>query len=486
MGTFFFDMTTSFRDPAGHLLMSKGRVFRFVKGIAADDLRAFLSSTTARKFTDSCQLVRTDFLDAESIQELGLSEKRNQTEDSHSDTVVEHERIPFPSFPYEWPPEMLHAAGSLTLDLAQDLLAEGFGIKDATPYNVLFSGPNPVFIDLLSFERRDPTDPTWIAYGQFVRTFLLPLLVNKRYGLRLDDMLITHRDGLEPEEVYRFSSFWQKMQPESLTLVSIPNWLAARKGSDETKIYQKRSVNNPEKAKYILGRLLKVLRRKLDRTAPVTRKSRWSDYMSNNRYTEDYFPEKEAFVHSVMAEWRVQRVLDVGCNTGHFSKLVAKHGAAVVAIDYDPVVAGEVWRAARTENLDILPLVVDLTRPTPAIGWRNEECPSFLERARGSFDAVLMLAVIHHMLVSERIPLSQVLRVAAELTTNLLIVEFVAPGDPMFRLLTRGREHLHQDLTVEVFEATAGCFFQIMRATRLGESERWIYLLRKKEAAQRA
>jgi SAM-dependent methyltransferase len=204
--------------------------------------------------------------------------------------------------------------------------------------------------------------------------------------------------------------------------------------------------------------------------------------MAKNRYTEDYVPEKEAFVQMAIAEWKPRMVLDVGCNTGHFSMLAANNGANVIAIDYDPVVAGQVWRRAHAEKLNILPLVVDLTRPTPSIGWRNEECSSFLDRARGNFDMVFMLAVIHHMLVSERIPLSQILQLASELTTNLLIVEFVAPEDPMFRLLTRGRDHLHEDITVQNFETTSRRFFQIARSARLGQSDRWIYLLRKKGA----
>lgn len=477
-------MGTSFRDPAGHLTLLNGRVLRFVKKSAAADLRAFLSSEVARNFTDSRRLVRTQFLDDVDIKSLGFDSDSAQV--NHYDIVVEHERIAFPSFPYEWPPEMLHAAGSLTLDLAQDLLSEGFGLKDATPYNILFDGPNPVFIDLLSFERRDPSDPTWTAYAQFVRTFLLSLLVNKRFGLRLDEILITHRDGLEPEEVYRLTSFVQRLNPEFLDLVSFPTWLASKRTVTPSSIYQKRRAN-PEKARFILERILKSLRRKLDQVGPrPNRQSRWSDYMSKNRYTENYFPEKENFVRAAMDEWKPQRVLDVGCNTGHFSVLSAKCGARTIAIDYDPTVITALWQRARTEGLNILPLVVDLTRPSPGIGWRNEECPSFLERACGNFDAVLMLAVIHHMLVTERIPLTQIMKLAAELTTSLLIVEFVAPQDPMFRLLTRGREHLHEDLTKEVFELTAREYFKIVSSHRLGESDRWIYSMRKNGAARSA
>jgi SAM-dependent methyltransferase len=225
------------------------------------------------------------------------------------------------------------------------------------------------------------------------------------------------------------------------------------------------------------------MRRKLAATAPrAGRTSTWSDYMDKNDYSQDYFPLKQAFVSATMREERPERVLDVGCNTGHFSAIAARAGASVVAIDYDPVVVGEVWRQANAENLDILPLVVNLARPTPSIGWRNTECASFLDRARGQFDAVLMLGVIHHLLVSERIPLAEVISLAAELTTNALVIEFVAPKDPMFRRLTRGHDHLYTHLTKEVFEETCCRYFDLVRSERLDQTSRWLYLMKKKEA----
>jgi hypothetical protein len=138
------------------------------------------------------------------------------------------------------------------------------------------------------------------------------------------------------------------------------------------------------------------------------------------------------------------------------------------------------WTAAKSEGLDILPLVVNFGRPTPATGWRNEEFPSFLERARGRFDAVLMLAVLHHLLVTERIPLDAVLDTAAELTPDLLIIEFVGVEDPMFRKIARGREALHAGLTPEVFEAAAARHFRLERRMPIENSARILYAYRKK------
>ncbi|MBO0798290.1 MAG: class I SAM-dependent methyltransferase [Blastocatellia bacterium] len=473
-------MAVSFRDPDGRVEIMDDRVLRIVNKSGEASLNAFLASSVAKRLVASGQLVRTRQPDDESARKFYEYLRRENSWFAASEAIFEHERIAFPSYPYEWPPEMLHQAGRLTIDLAESTLNEGFGLKDATPYNVLFRGPKPVFVDLLSFERRNPCDPVWKPYAQFVRIFLLPLLANRYFGLPLKQMLLTNRDGLEPEEVYGICGISQKLRFPFLTLVSIPTWLRSRAG--ESTIYRERLLRNAGQARYVLERLFQRLRRQLIKLEPRSgRKSEWSDYLTFNKNNAPaYLNEKRVFVEEAIREYRPKNVLDVGCNTGYFSRLAARSGAHVVAIDQDAATVGQLWRNAAAEGLDILPLVVDLTRPSPGVGWRNGENPPFLVRAHGSFDAVLMLAVVHHMLVTERIPLAEILSLAADITTDLLIVEFVAPTDPMFHRLARGRDHLFQGLTNEAFENECRRCFDIVRSRQLAGASRWIYLLRKK------
>src|SRR5882724_5495674 len=163
---------------------------------------------------------------------------------------------------------MLHAAGSLTLELAEGLLDEGWGLKDGTPYNALFRGPEPIFIDLVSFERRADRDPTWLAYAQFIRTFLLPLLADKYFHLPLGVTLATHRDGLDPDEVYRWLGPLQKLTSPFLSLVSLPHWLGSRHDPNEATLYEKRLLSDAEKARFILRSLYRRLRRSLNKLEP--------------------------------------------------------------------------------------------------------------------------------------------------------------------------------------------------------------------------
>ena len=234
---------------------------------------------------------------------------------------------------------------------------------------------------------------------------------------------------------------------------------------------------------FILRSLFKRLRRLLDRVAPVSgRRSSWTGYMGGYDTLQQRNNFRQSSCSSIVlsASFVPRSILDVGCNTGIFQSFLrlnpvrASWQSTVI-----PVVAGDVWRVARKDRLDVLPLVVDLTRPTPAVGWRNRECLGFLERARDAFDAVLMLAVIHHMLVSERIPLVEIVDLTADLTRDLALVEYISPQDPMFKRLTRGRDELFTSLTTELFESTSRRRFEIVRSQKIEHTERHLYLLRK-------
>jgi SAM-dependent methyltransferase len=455
----------SFRDPGGTVIQHDGRILRVVYTHAAAGLNAFLKTSAAREAMDAGKLIRSVRISPSELPGI------------ETDYLMEHERVPFASYPYEWAPEMLHAAGELTIYLAQSALKEGFGIKDATPYNVLFRGSDPVFVDVLSFEPRDPKDATWIAYGQFARTFLLPLLASKHFGMPIDH---TYRDGFEPEMVYRWAGPLQRLRSPFLSLVSIPKWLGGREAN-----YHQAPASSPEKARFVMERILKSCARNLERVRSVQSDSAWSGYLDHKSlYSPEQFAQKERFVAEALQIARPHEVLDVGANEGHFSFLAASQGASVVAIDTDPAVVGRIWRRAGREQADVLPLVIDLTRPTPAMGWRNRECASFLDRASGRFDMVMMLAVLHHVLVTERIPIDEVLALVEELTREYVLIEFVTAEDAMFRKIVRGRDGLYSHVTKAWFEAAAAQRFELVRTTRIDGLHRWLYLFRRRRATK--
>ncbi|MGA3126820.1 MAG: class I SAM-dependent methyltransferase [Candidatus Korobacteraceae bacterium] len=470
----------SLHDPAGRVLLVGNRVLRVVRPQGNQNLNAFLGSRTIRQFIDSKSIPATHILSTSDLDEDLKSHSVLASMLAQAGTVmIEHERIPFPSFPSEWPPEMLSLAALLTLDLADRLLDEGLGLKDASPFNILFRGPKPVFVDVLSVEVREPRDPVWLAYSQFMTNFILPQLANSQFGMPLDAIFLTRKDGIRPQEVYSLCGLLQKMHPRFLSLVTLPTWLERRCHSlDDGKLYRKRNCSSSDEAEYLLRKLLKKLRRQVlaihRRTAP----SRWSDYATSNSYSPDQFAAKIQFVKGALATFSPTTVLDVGCNTGTFSALAASLGAGVVAVDSDPIVVSQVFATAHRENLNILPLILNIARPTPGFGWRNTEFSSFLERAKESFDMVLMLAIIHHLIVTDGIPLHEVVELTAWLTKGLAIVEYVSPEDKMFRSLVRGRADLYSDQSEESFETNFEQRFRIVRKLPLGTS-RILYLLQK-------
>jgi len=460
-------ITGTFRDPAGRLVQRDGRILRVVSE-SGDSCARFLFTPKAEEWATQGSLIRTWRVSEPDLFTAGTTQ------------ILEHERIPFASYPYEWPAEMLHAAGTLTLRLALESLESGYSLKDATPYNILFRGPKPVFVDALSFEPREPGDATWLPYAQFLRTFLLPLLAQRHFGMELGSTLLAHRDGLEPEVVYKWCSWLKRLTPPFLGTVSMPTWMGRKEV--EAKAYAPARID-PERATFVLQGLLHGLEKNLRKAAPKLAGSRWSGYLSTTAlYDSSQFLAKETFVRDALNETKPARVLDVGCNEGHFSGLAAQAGASVVGIDSDPEVVGRTWRKATDEKLNILPLVVDLTRPSPATGWRNEEAASFLDRARGHFELVLALAVLHHMLVTERVPLPAALDLLGETSSKYVLLEFVSPDDPMFQRIVRGRGELYRHLTLEHFENEVRERFEIVRSTRLDGLHRWLYLLRKKDS----
>lgn len=443
---------------------------------ASADVRALLASPRAAALVAEGALIGTRFLEGKDLE-------RWRKETGSSDAVLlEHEPVHFANYPFEWPAEMLHAAAALTLRLARGLLHDGIELKDATPYNILFRGTRPVFVDMLSFERHDSRSSSWRPFAQYVRAFLLPLLLNKRFGFDLSRVFLTARDGIEPEEAARMFGMLSRVQPLVLKHVVLPTLLGGRAERDRERLYVPRTDRNAEKAAFVFDALLKGLERDTERVRPDARRtSEWSEYIPPEREKSDpYIRIKSDVLQSALQRIRPARVLDIGANTGMFSLMAAAAGAEVIAIDRDAVAAGRLWKRAHEAKLGVLPLAVDIARPTPAVGWQNRETSSFLDRARNHrFDLVVMLGIVHHLCITERIPISGVMELAASLTTDHLIIEFVAFDDPMFRRLLRGREALHSDWNIEAFEAASARHFTIVEK-QVTAGTRHIYAMRKR------
>jgi 2-polyprenyl-3-methyl-5-hydroxy-6-metoxy-1,4-benzoquinol methylase len=425
--------TATFRDPAGSLSLEGDFAVRTIHPSARDQVMEFVTSQFCSRLQDRGDMVAITIKNTPA----GLQ--------------LLHPKVPVPTYPWEWTPSQWLAAAQLTLTLCAEALNEGWVLKDATPLNILFVGSRPVLVDVLSFEPWDPAPKDhpshlWLAYGQYIRTFLLPLLMNRMLSWPLE-MSLFKRDGYEPVELYKALSWSQRLSPAAFWPVTLPARLDKKTG--DTKAARRAPQHkSPELALHLLKRTLADLRKRTRRAMPEYSGSEWSNYTATlTHYTAQESQQKLEWVRNVLEDLKPARVLDIGANTGVFSALAAEHGAQVVALERDAAAAESLFRMTRNSRLSIQTIHADLARPTPAVGWENRETSTLLHRLEAQSEMVLMLAVIHHLILMEQIPIRAILELAYRLTWRYLVLEWVPVTDPMFQSLMRGRDELYGGLS---------------------------------------
>lgn len=454
----------TFRDPDGSLVLEDEHAVRTIRDSARLAVLRFIESPLYQRLQQRGDIVATTI------------------DDSPAGLVLFHPRIPVPTYPWEWTPSQWIAAADLTLNLCQEALREGWILKDATPLNILFMGQRPVLVDVLSFDEHDPATSIWLPYGQYIRTFLLPLLMNRLLHWPLA-LSLFRRDGYEPAELFAVLDWRQRFSRNAFWPITLPAWLE-RSGSSKSKPAARppealQRGGDPDLALHILESTLNKLRRQTHRAAPDLKRSDWSEYPAQlSHYTAEQSGNKRAWVREAIENLCPARTLDIGANTGEYSVLVAETGAEVIALERDVASADKIFRISQSRKLPIQTIHADLARPTPAVGWDNNESSALLTRLEGQFDLVLMLAVVHHLLLLEQIPLTAIAALCHRLTRRYLLLEWVPVSDPMFQELMRGREALYGSLHEDDFLAACNGLFTVLRRHTLGNG-RLLLLLEK-------
>jgi len=465
----------SFRDPDGFVVRDQGRILRAVAFAKAGQTRALLAAPGMIRLIAEWAVPRTVELPQPPTR--FLAPEPGAQSQPPSWLWLEHEELAFPVYPHEISALQLYDSGALTLRLAIEAAEQGWVLKDASAWNVLYSQGKPVFVDFLSFEREDPTG-TWVAYGQFVRHFLLPLLVYRHLGITPPEVFLTNRDGLTPDRVSGLLSGLRLLSPTALELVTLPKWLS-RSGSRRIAADATRRPKRfaPEVARSILLRTLHRLQRMLEGLKPDVGnlQSTWAAYEEDRgHYSEPDLVAKREFVREHLGD--SQTVLDLGCNAGEFSLLAAEAGRTVLATDSDHAALLRLHARVPVGKALITSMLLNIARPTPAIGWENREVGSFLERAAGQFDCVLVLGLLHHLLVSERASLPMLMDLLDRLNPKRLILEWVDPKDPRFRQLAGLNAALYRGLDAEQMENYLGAKFRLMAKSPLPSAARVMYL----------
>jgi SAM-dependent methyltransferase len=456
------EVELTFRDPAGELQLTDACALRRIRPAAEEETRAFLASPLRLALEQSGDLIPSR-----------IAEPGSQPRIAAGEFWLEHPRIDPISYPWEWTTAQWRAAAELTLRIAGQAIDAGWTLKDATPLNIVFDGPRPILVDVLSFERRDPHSSVWLAYGQFVRTFLLPLIAAKYLSWPLQATMFA-RDGYEPRQIYEALPRWRRISPDLLDVVTLATVFerpgpSPDRGSARAAAKKTSSATDPALATHLLQKRILRLGKQIRNATSQRSHSQWSQYeKSAGHYQPSDVDEKQQFVKSILSRCRPGRVLDIGANTGTYSLLAADAGAKVVSLDSDSAALEVLWRAAAKQKKTITALVADIARPTPAAGWRNREHFSLLDRLTGEFDLILMLAVIHHLILRHQLPLTHIASLCAALTRRSLLLEWVPPSDPMFQEWLRGRDHLYGYLTEDDLKHAFAPYFAVVDRAQLG------------------
>ena len=449
-------LSASFRDPSGFLFSRNGILYRQINRAYAEDYARLMDSGLYEK------LVKANLL----ISHVETDQAPAESEAAFK--VIQPERAPFISYPYEWSFSQLKDAALATLSIHKRALKLGMSLKDASAYNIQFVHGKAMLIDTLSFEVYKEGEP-WTAYKQFCQHFLAPLALMSYRDVRLSQLLRVYIDGVPLDLASELLPFKTRLNFGLLTHIHIH---AGSQKRYSDKVVEPRKGGMSQQAMIGLIESLEGTVRKLSWTPAGTE---WGAYYDATNYTDSAFEHKKQLVREWAIEKKPAVVWDLGGNTGVFSREAATSGAFTVSFDIDPAAVEQNYQVVKkNKEQNLLPLVLDLTNPSPAIGWDHAERDSFGQR--GPADMALALAVIHHLAISNNVPLPQLAQFFAA-RSKWLVIEFVPKSDSQVKRLLSSRKDIFPAYTREGFEAAFLERFILHKAELVRDSERVLYLL---------
>jgi len=463
----------SFRDPDSRVLVAGDAIYRALGPGGLEDWRALAPSRLLAREMEAGRIVATEEMPA---PPPGVATALG-TEPA---AVLRHDRVPFVSYPYEWPFGMLRDAALLQLDLLLGALAEDLILKDSSPYNVQWRGALPVFVDVGSFERLRPGEP-WVGYRQFCMLYLYPLLLQAYKGVAFHPWLRGSIEGIAPQDMARLVSLRDRLRRGVFAHVSLHARLERRYAARAGEV--KREMRRAGFRKELIEANVRKLRKTVAGLRWEPRSTVWTEYgVGGHSYSEGDLDRKTAFVRQAVATRRWGLAWDLGCNDARFSRIAAEGADAVVAIDSDHETVEHVYRLLRDEGEQrILPLVGNLGDPSPGLGWRGSERRPLADRGRP--DLVLALALIHHVTIAGNVPVREFVDWLRELGAAL-VIEFVRREDPMVQRLLAGKEEdANPDYDQRHFERCLEDGFEVERREELASGTRSLYFARPRSAA---
>ena len=456
---------SSFRDPSGFVFTLNKKVYRAIAPAGLPDFTLLHSSGLYDALVAKKMLLSHSEINDASLLPDNLSTYK----------VIQPEEIPFISYPYEWCFSQLKKAALLTLSIQMEAMKRGMTLKDATAFNIQFRGTQPVFIDTLSFEKYEEGKP-WVAYRQFCQHFLAPLALMAWKSLSLSSLSRLYLDGIPLDLA---NTLLPKRALLNSTVLSHIHFHSRFKAASTTPGTEKRKTS----VTLSKGKLTALLQHMEDGIRDLRIKkmqTAWVDYHEFDNYTEAAKKKKHEVIAGWMEKLKPSSTWDLGCNTGEYSLLASRHSANVLSMDYDVQCIEELYnKATAQKTFNILPLTVDLSNPTPAIGWAGAERKTIPQR--GHADLLLALALVHHLRIGNNTPWNMIAKLFSEWGDNA-IVEFVPREDSQIQRMLGQRKDIFNDLDDTGFKRAFGEYFDISDSSPLPDSLRVLCLLKRKKA----
>ena len=443
----------SFRDPLSEVYLRNNQIIRKINKKEKFFFENLFKDDFYKKMTNDNW-----------IQKSEINYNENQTE-------IIHEKINNFTEVTEMSSYQLFLSGMHTLNIAITSLKNGYMLKDASAWNVVFYNGNPLFLDIGSFQKWNE-EKTWIGYGQFIRHYLIPLILNKELKIPVSKLFLTDRDGVYPKNAKNKLGLKVFKSLKYLEFILAPSMI--KSASINIK---KENSSNSEINQRILLTILGRLRNKLLSLEPLA-SSFWTEYTEKR----DHYSKKDIEIKKDIIENFFKKnngkILDIGCNTGEFLFIASKYCIETHGIDIDEDCINFIQKNLNGKNISLAN--VNFSNPTPGIGWKNEETLGYIKKNLNYFDTVIFFGIIHHLITIDRIPMIDIIELLSKLTKKNLIFEFVTKKDKKFLELASVNIELYKDHTKENFEMIVKKFFSIKEVFALEyNSERTIYILEK-------
>jgi hypothetical protein len=448
----------SFRDPSGRLFRHGGAIYRTCSPAALTSYRDARASGLLDVLEGGGLFLPSELLSSASA---GLDPG------VVGELVVRQKELPLVSYVYEWSFSMVRDAALATLRSLQACLDKGFVLKDATAFNVLFEGTAPRLVDVHSVERRQE-GALWTGYAQFCRAFLFPLFLMSYKGVDPRPLLLAGLGEIPVTDVSGLFGWRDRLKPGVLINVAMQAQLE-RRFAGRAEDVGKAGAGMKYPLEALRGQVRKL--RKVIEGLAAPRGDAWTTYTETHTYDAAAVTAKEAFVTRAFGQRRLGTVLDLGTNTGQYARLARTAAEHVVAIDVSPGCIDALYRGAPGDT-HLSPLVADITKPTPPIGWRLIERKGLLDRLRGDF--LLALALIHHLRITGGIPLSEVVDLLTRLAPSG-VIEWVGREDPMVKRLLALRPDVYDDYTIGTFTELLAARTRIVAQEPLAIGDRTLF-----------